>query len=143
MTAEILAYNSRPQSQRDEATYNQLAIRKAVFDKERNRLDVEKVAGEQEINEIVKKVNAVHSSLQEKIIHWDTVKGPALRLAYRQLVLCVDYANRVKKVLNDLYPVKWGPEGKHPGYNSDGKYPVLDKAMETIKALSAGGFDTK
>lgn len=143
LIVETLAYNSLPESQRDEATHNLLALRKVVFDEKRARVEEKRVVSEQEIGEIVAKVNAVHDSLQARLVHWDNVKAPTLGLAYRQLVMCVDYANRVKTILNDRFPVEWSPEGKHPGYNSDGNYPILDKAMETIKALSGSGFDTK
>ncbi len=145
LTADILAFNARPQGLRDDATHSQLAKRKAVSDKEQARLEVERIGGDEAIREIVARVEAMVTPLQSKVANWDNVKLPRMGLAYRQLKVVVEYAKQVNKILLERYPTKptkWQPEGKHPGYNPDGKYPVLDMAMEQIKALSARGFDT-
>lgn len=143
LEAEILAFNARPPSQRDEETHRQLTIRKAAADKKFVRLELKRVASDESIEKIVARIKIAHDSLQEKITKWNSVKLPRMGLAYRQLKLVVEYAKQINKILLERYPTPWQLEGKHPGYNPDGKYPVLDGAMEQIKALSARGFDTE
>lgn len=142
LSAEILAYNALPENQRDEGTHAALAERKALADAERDSLEVERVDGEKSKEEGEARLSIISVPLELKLSKWNSGHFPKMGLAYRQLKLVVEYAKQVNIILSERYPAPWAPEGKHPGYNGDGKYFVLDKAMEQIKDLSSHGFDT-
>jgi hypothetical protein len=138
LTARILAFNALPIERRDAVTHDKLAAEKAAIDLERSGLEVEKVAGDKSKAEGEARLKLISDPLQVKIKVWNTRMG----LAYRQLKLCADYAAEINKKLKESYGGPGQPEGSHPGYNPNGKYPVLNKAMEQLKALSGRGFDT-
>ncbi len=142
LAADIQAFNALPESQRDAQTHGQLVRRKAALDKERERLEAEKSRGDKAIAEIVSNVDAIRIPLKNKLDLWRSSGSPKLGLAYRQLKTVAEYARQINLALKKRYPRSGDPKWTHPGFNHDGKYPVLNDAMEQIKALSAQGFDT-
>lgn len=122
----------------DQACVNRVNSWRDRIDAGKKLLDAEMAALIAEDNAEVAKSKAIADSLN--------VRKSALKakmgLAYRQLKMIAEYSRQINEILRARYSAPWQPEGKHPGYNPDGKYPMLDKAMEQIKALSARGFDT-
>ncbi len=110
----------------------QLDARKKILEDEADALFAE------DKNEVAKSkvgadnLNARVSALKAK-----------MGLAYRQLKMIAEYSQQINKILRTRYSAPWQPAGKHPGYNPDGRYPILDGVIEQIKALSGRGFDTE
>lgn len=126
LSAEILAFNARPPSQQDAGTHAQLARRLAAANTERAGLEVEKAAGDKAKAEGEARLIKIHDPLQMKISQLNAKLG----LAYRQLKLCTDYATKVRTMLKTRF-------------NEAEVYsPVLNGAMEQLKALAGRGFDT-
>jgi hypothetical protein len=136
LEADIAAYNRRPQAQQDQATHDRLEARINALEAERKGLDVQKEAGDKLHAAAEARLRAISDRLQIKISRWNTEMG----LAYRQLKLVADYARQINQKLEARYSK---PGIKHPGYNPSGKYPVLDGALEQLKALAGRGFDSK
>jgi DNA repair exonuclease SbcCD ATPase subunit len=126
LTAEIVAFNALPPTQRDAGTLSQLQRRRADAETERAGLEVEKAAGERSKAEGEARLERIRGPLQMKLDRLQAKLG----LAYRQLKLCTDYATKVNTMLKTRF-------------NEAEVYsPVLDGAMEQLKKLAGRGFDT-
>jgi hypothetical protein len=136
LDADIAAYNRRPLAQRDQATHDRLEARIQALEPERKGLDEQKKAGDALQAAAEARLRAISDPLQIKINRWNIKMG----LAYRQLKQVAEYAKQINRALEARYSK---PNVKHPGYNPSGKYPILDGALEQLKALSGRGFDSK
>ncbi|PYI94038.1 MAG: hypothetical protein DME97_03985 [Verrucomicrobia bacterium] len=73
------------------------------------------------------RLEAIHASLEAKVKAHEFKK----ELAYRQLKQCADYAVEIRKILATKFN------------DAEVFSPILNGAMEKLKAQSNGGFDTK
>lgn len=130
LTARILKFNALPPDQRDAETRSQLEAERIAIEPERLSLEVEKTAGDKSKAEGEARLKVIRDPLQVKITAWNSVKLPRMGLAYRQLKLCADYAAKINKKLEVDFNIK------------EVRSPVLNGAMEQLKALSGRGWDT-
>jgi hypothetical protein len=137
--AEAMASNSLPATQRNPATVDRLTRwavnlgqRRARLDQERDLLVQERVVVENQRLAAQSfwdgsdaRLRTAYAAMQARFATLKAKQG----LAYRQLKLCVDYATSIKERL------------KTPYDKSEIRSPVLDGAMEQLKAMAARGFD--
>ncbi|MBI5078133.1 MAG: hypothetical protein HZB11_02040 [Candidatus Yonathbacteria bacterium] len=123
----------------DQACMNRINSWRDRIDARKKLLDAEVAALFAESDSFVAKSKADADNLNARVSALKAKMG----LAYSQLKMLVEYSRQINEKLRAYPSGPWQPEGKHPGYNPSGKYPVLDKAMEQIKELSNRGFDTK
>lgn len=141
LTAEILEFNSLPYNQQNNEVYVKLMERKDSGNRRHESLNLEKEAGSQYKAEAEARLQVSFVANQEKIVTWNNERLPKMASAYRQLKLVVVYTKQLRKGLIEQYSEPNQTRRKHPGYNSNGMYPVIDRAEVFIKALNDRGFD--